>query len=70
MMNHSKGNIKIENTSSVEEKILISAFHDSETLKEQIRKTTDHYAKKGWNLTNISSQGGFVFLKFSGLKSA
>jgi hypothetical protein len=68
MMNHSKGNIKIETTSSVEEKILISTFHDSEALKKQIRKTTDRYAKKGWNLTNISSDGGYVFLRFSGLK--
>jgi hypothetical protein len=64
-MNHSKGDIKIENISSVEEKILISAFHDSEALKEQIRKTTNHYAKKGWNLTNISSHGGYVFLRFN-----
>ena len=67
-MNHSKGNIKIENGLSVEEKIQISAFHDSEALKEQIRKTTDHYTKKGLNLTNISSHGGYVFLKFGGQK--
>jgi len=56
--------IQIKSNISVEEKILINDYHDSDTLKAQIRKTTDCYSKKGWGLISISSEGGFIYLKF------
>lgn len=52
---------------SIEEKIRISAYRNSEALKEQIRKVTEHHLKMGWRLSNITSEGGFIFLKFRGM---
>ncbi|MCU0643129.1 MAG: hypothetical protein MUC94_02620 [bacterium] len=59
-------NIQPEADFSMEEKIRISSYRNSEALKEQIRKTTESYLKMGWRLINISSEGGFIFLKFRG----
>ena len=67
-MNGIECEIKIESDVSVEEKILINAYRDSEALKEQIRKTTDCYSKKGWGLISISSQGEYIYLKFRNSK--
>ena len=60
-------NIQPESNLSMEEKIRISSYRNSEALKEQIRKTTARYLKMGWSLINISSEGGFIFLKFGGM---
>jgi len=60
--------IQIESKVSVEEKILINDYRNSEALKAQIRKTTDCYSKKGWGLISISSEGGFIYLKFKSQK--
>jgi|GEM_PF-6580394 len=59
-------NIDPETDFNMEEKILISAYRNSEALKEQIRKTTARYVKMGWSLINIYSDGGFIYLKFRG----
>ena len=63
-MNGINCDIQIESEASVEEKILINDYRDSDALKEQIRKTTASYSKKGLSLTSIIAKGGFLFLKF------
>lgn len=60
-------NVQPEADFAMEEKIRISSYRNSEALKEQIRKTTERYLKMGWSLINISSEGGFIFLKFRGM---
>lgn len=60
-------NVQPEADFAMEEKIRISSYRNSEALKEQIRKTTERYLKLGWSLINISSEGGFIFLKFRGM---
>jgi len=67
-MNDLNCDIQIESAVLVEEKILINDYRDSGALKEQIRKTTASYSKKGLNLISITSKGGFIFLKFSNHK--
>ena len=67
-MNGINCEVQIESHVSVEEKILINEYHNSDALKEQIRKITASYSQKGLSLISIISKGGFLFLKFSSPK--
>ncbi len=47
-----------------EEKLLINAYHSSETLKDEIGKIIIHRSKLEWDFVNIVSRGPFICLVF------
>ncbi len=47
-----------------DEKIPVFGFVESKALKDRIRQAISNYAKDGWSLTDLVSEGPFVCLRF------
>lgn len=55
---------KLDKACSANEKIRLKSFHTSEALKRKIRKITEDYRRKGWDLKKIENCGEFIHLRF------
>ncbi|MFQ5604358.1 MAG: hypothetical protein ACE5HS_13905 [bacterium] len=48
----------------IEEKISLTAYHSSESLKHEIGKIIQYRTKMNWDFVNINSRGPFIYLIF------